>query len=235
MSSKGSSSKRKTDPPSEGKSKMKSISGMEISTRVPDFLVPLVVLDKQLTARLSICAGKESSFISLRPYMKFFEFSCHGIPWLAGCVAFLMTFRSEWSQDILVNVFTALIIDIILVGILKAVVRRARPSANNPDMFATFSVDAYAFPSGHASRAIMLFMIFAYKSDISMIVCAALALWSAVVCVSRVLLGRHHVGDIIGGVLLGIFEYKLMTLIWMTPETAYSILSLLYYYDSNDT
>ena len=40
--------------------------------------------------------------------------------------------------------------------------------------------------------------------------------------VSRVLLGRHHILDVLGGVVVGLIEYLLMTLIWMDEESAAS-------------
>lgn len=80
----------------------------------------------------------------------------------------------------------------------------------------------------------MLFLTFFYKCELSVILCLLLATWSIVVCFSRVLLGRHHVGDILGGIVLGILEYKLMTFLWMTPETAYSLFWLIYDEDTSD-
>ena len=38
--------------------------------------------------------------------------------------------------------------------------------------------------------------------------------------VSRVLLGRHHILDVLGGVVVGVIEYLLMTMTWMDKESA---------------
>lgn len=46
--------------------------------------------------------------------------------------------------------------DVIIVLVLKIMFRRHRPSNNHMDMFLTVSVDQYSFPSGHATRAVML-------------------------------------------------------------------------------
>ena len=40
--------------------------------------------------------------------------------------------------------------------------------------------------------------------------------------VSRVLLGRHHILDVLGGVVVGLIEYLLMTMTWMDKEIAAS-------------
>ena len=46
--------------------------------------------------------------------------------------------------------------------------------------------------------------------------------WGIAVMVSRVLLGRHHILDVLGGVLVGLLEYLVMCLLWMDKESAAS-------------
>jgi len=214
--------------------KRKSVYGTEVSSRVPNFLVPLLILDKKVSSYLSVCAGKDSTFASFRNHMKVIEITGHGYPWLAGCLGLLITFRDSWAQGILINIFVALLLDIAFVGLLKAITRRSRPSNNDMDMFATFSVDGYSFPSGHASRAVMMLFILISKCNISPYLFSVLTFWTLFVCISRVLLGRHHAGDVIVGMLLGFVEFKIMDLIWMSPETAYSFLWLFYDYDTTE-
>ena len=52
--------------------------------------------------------------------------------------------------------------------------------------------------------------------------CFGQVIWGVAVMVSRVLLGRHHILDVLGGVVVGLIEYLLMTLIWMDKESAAS-------------
>lgn len=55
---------------------------------------------------------------------------------------------------------TALIVDIVVVAVVKAITRRRRPVANKEDeMFAPVMVDKYSFPSGHSTRAVMLSLL----------------------------------------------------------------------------
>ncbi len=94
---------------------------------------------------------------------------------------------------------------------------------NSPDMFATISVDKFSFPSGHATRAVSIAAFFTYLYPLHFVVTPPLLVWSASVCASRVLLGRHHVLDVAGGIAIGLAETLLMGLIWMGEEKAVSL------------
>ena len=55
----------------------------------------------------------------------------------------------------------ALIMDIVVVAVVKAITRRRRPVANkDSEMFVAVSVDKFSFPSGHCTRAVMLSVLF---------------------------------------------------------------------------
>lgn len=41
-------------------------------------------------------------------------------------------------------------------------------------------------------------------------------------CTSRLLLYRHHILDVVGGIVLGLIETLLMAIIWIGPEAAES-------------
>ena len=58
------------------------------------------------------------------------------------------------------DMFSVLILDIIVVAVVKAIARRRRPSSNKDDMIATIAMDKYSFPSGHSTRAAMFALIF---------------------------------------------------------------------------
>ncbi|KAI1301954.1 Phospholipid phosphatase 6 [Halotydeus destructor] len=131
------------------------------------------------------------------------EWSCHGIPWLAITLILIycnprnMTFK---------HLMVGLIMDIFYVALLKAYARRQRPTyARQDDQFCVVSVDKHSFPSGHASRAIY----FAYFCSSHSFLSFVTWMWASAVVVSRVLLGRHHVGDVIAGSLLGIVNYTI--------------------------
>ncbi|XP_076359915.1 polyisoprenoid diphosphate/phosphate phosphohydrolase PLPP6-like isoform X2 [Tachypleus tridentatus] len=190
-----------------------------------NFLHLMKEVDEKLTKRLSVSATASSPLSHLRPYLKALEISCHGIPWLGGCILALWLSENPQFLAYVFNMLIALLIDIIFVVIAKASVRRRRPKTNNMDMFMTFTVDKLSFPSGHASRAVLLACIFYSTLSLHTVFNVLLVAWSISICSSRVLLGRHYVFDVVFGALLGIFEFKLMVLIWCGSERALYILS----------
>lgn len=84
----------------------------------------------------------------------------------------------------------------------------------------TYSVDKMSCPSGHTSRAVMLTYILISSSPHLYLLHPFLIVWCLCTCASRVLLGRHHLGDVLIGMVLGYAEYWLVDYIWAGPETA---------------
>lgn len=79
--------------------------------------------------------------------------------------------------------------------------------------------DKYFFPPGHASRAIFITYFFFYIWPISLILASPLLIWSISVCLSRLLMRRHHILDVLFGILLGIFEGLIVDYIYLEQET----------------
>ena len=123
---------------------------------------------------------------------------------------------------------SGLILDLIVIATLKLVFRRSRPAHNEMDMFATVSIDNYSFPSGHASRAGMLGCFFMFHIVNTTKSTLLAVLWSLIVCSSRVILGRHHLVDVICGYIVGMFEYLLLVYLWIPTDTCMSWLELYF-------
>ncbi|XP_028666541.2 polyisoprenoid diphosphate/phosphate phosphohydrolase PLPP6 [Erpetoichthys calabaricus] len=187
-------------------------------------LSSLLAVDLWLSKRLGVCAWEDSSWGSIRPLMKLIEVSGHGIPWIAGTVYCLWKSDSAAAQEVLLNLLLALLLDILLVGIVKALVRRRRPAHNRMDMFATFSVDRYSFPSGHATRAAMGARFLLTHLVLAAPVRVLILLWAAMVGLSRVMLGRHNVTDVAFGFLMGYMQYGLVEALWVSPASLRGIL-----------
>lgn len=117
-----------------------------------------------------------------------------------------------------------LLLDLVLVGIVKAVVRRRRPAHNRMDMFATFSVDRFSFPSGHATRAAMCGRFLLVHLVLAAPLRVLVVLWVLLVGLSRVLLGRHHVTDVLFGFWMGYFQYNIVEMMWLSTETLQELL-----------
>ncbi|KAG5850017.1 phospholipid phosphatase 6 [Anguilla anguilla] len=180
-------------------------------------LSSLLAIDLWLSKRLGVCACEDSSWGSIRPLMKLVEISGHGIPWLAGALYCLYKSDSAAGQEVMLNLLMALVMDLVLVGVVKAVVRRRRPSHNRMDMFATFSVDRYSFPSGHATRAAMCARFLLAHLVLAAPLRVLVLLWAALVGFSRVLLGRHNVTDVAFGFGMGYCQYNLVEMLWVSP------------------
>lgn len=123
--------------------------------------------------------------------------------------------------------FAGLLLDIIIIAIIKAYVRRRRPVANTDDALGQIGPDKFSFPSGHASRAVFVAYFFINLYPAPWIFVPPLLAWASAVCLSRVLMCRHHLLDVAAGVLLGLFEGSLLGFIWCEESTAKWIMSFL--------
>ena len=154
----------------------------------------------------------------LRLFLKLLEYSGHGIPWITATLYVISQTANMETRQFFCNLLMALLLDLVVVGFLKTIIRRPRPAYNVDDMFATVSVDRYSFPSGHSTRVAMVAMLLTlYWTNWFYIKLGFL--WAAMVAISRVVLGRHHVSDIIGGVIIGYAQYCLVVKYWLTQTT----------------
>lgn len=183
-------------------------------------------LDISLSESFSFCAAKDSGY--WRTLMLILELSGHGVPWIAGTIISILVF-SDSKQEFACNLFLSLILDLAVVGNLKVFVRRKRPTYNEEDMIATVSPDKYSFPSGHSTRAAMvasLFSVFLTTRFWTFLI----GCWAVCVSSSRVILGRHHVSDVLCGVLIGLLQGWVICAIWVPYTTCLETLSCIPYY-----
>ena len=135
-----------------------------------------------------------------------------------------------------VNLLIGLVLDIVIVAVLKAFTRRRRPAYDVDDQVFTprtmkyfcssYSfkvatvkmVDKFSFPSGHATRATMLALLFTLLSPLPLLLWIPFLAWAAAVAVSRVLLGRHHILDVVAGVIIGAIEAVILSMLWRSEE-----------------
>lgn len=87
--------------------------------------------------------------------------------------------------------------------------------------------DKYSFPSGHASRAVLIAFTLTYIDPVSIFFYPPLIAWVTSICVSRVLLERHYILDVLAGAGIGVVEGLFMCLIWLSQSSAASLLSSL--------
>ncbi|XP_066593969.1 inactive phospholipid phosphatase 7 [Prorops nasuta] len=192
---------------------------------LPSFLKKLLVTDVYLTNELVAASEKCLSIKQLKVHYKALEISCHGIPWIAGWLALIWIMSNRDHYQMQVNMLIGLLFDIVVVAVLKALTRRRRP-ADNDDCFA-IGPDKYSFPSGHASRTVFIVYFFYYLWPVSTIFIPSLLAWAFCVCYSRILMKRHHILDICGGIVLGIFEGLFMSCIYLDKSTCINLISWL--------
>ncbi|XP_073056040.1 probable lipid phosphate phosphatase beta [Primulina eburnea] len=154
------------------------------------------------------------------PLLKSLEFSGDGRLFFPIILSLLLTRTT--TNLLLLNLLLGSFLDLLLIGLLKHLIQRPRP-VYNKNMFLSFAVDHWSFPSGHSSRVSFIATLFYFYSDPVRQVLVALSkfdaeavfvkyfvvvvgLWAAITSVSRVLLGRHFVLDVVIGACLGVAE-----------------------------
>lgn len=116
--------------------------------------------------------------------------------------------------------YSGLFIDIFAVAIIKAFVRRRRPVGNKNDQWVTIGPDVYSFPSGHVSRAFFIMFYFYNLYPLDNILVFFICTWAVAVAISRVLLRRHHLLDVIAGSIVGYLVSLALAVIWVDQSTA---------------
>ncbi|CAM8882768.1 unnamed protein product [Rhodiola kirilowii] len=130
-------------------------------------------------------------------------------------------------RPILTPLLFGALLDLVVIGVVKFTVRRPRP-VYNKGMHLVVAVDHWSFPSGHSSRVFLIagFCCLVWDEIVSAVlmklrngdgdwgideeklrlglwvVCA----WAVLTSISRVLLGRHFVFDVVVGAFVGIAE-----------------------------
>lgn len=204
---------------------MDLIGEEQTKRQVPPMLQKVLRYDVQVTKKFVEMALKVTALRSIRNHSQLFEVSCHGIVWLAGWLTFIWLFSQKELYQLQVNMLIALILDIIVIAVVKAAVRRRRPVPMNKLL--AVGPDKFSFPSGHASRATLIAFILTYADPVSIIFYPPIFAWMTSVCVSRVLAERHYILDVFGGIGIGFLEGFLIYLLWFSQKTSEGIVASL--------
>lgn len=171
----------------------------------------------------------------------FFKISCHSIAWLVTNLMLIWVFNNSNLYQMQVNlligiskiklmthcfeelyqkikIVSGLMFDIILVVTLKAITRRKRPTING-----NFVPEKDSFPSGHSTRATFITYFFLNLWPVPLLCIPFLLAWSFSVCMSRLLVRKHHIVDILAGIALGIFQGLLIGCMYLEQETCASL------------
>lgn len=126
--------------------------------------------------------------------------------WGLGLLAVWLVGNAEWRTKAVLLVF-AIAVCAILTQAIKWLVRRERPQGEWGQLYR--KADPHSFPSGHASRAIMLSVLGVLLGPTWFAV--LLVIWGPLVAIARVAMGVHYFSDIVAGAALG-FLVGLITL-----------------------
>jgi len=130
--------------------------------------------------------------------------------WLAFLFLVWLFSRSSW-HTYSAFLAIAILIQAVLVLAIKFIIKRSRPAGDWGAIYR--NSDPHSFPSGHATRAAMLAVLFwgLRLSPLAILV----TVWVFLVSFARVILGVHYLSDVIAGWVLGILLGLCM--LWLQP------------------
>jgi undecaprenyl-diphosphatase len=158
-------------------------------------LQDLLNLDARLTQRFQLTESGSSWW----KLAVIFAHSGDSWIWAIG-LALVWWFGDQYWHHFAAILEISIILQALLVFGLKSVIRRQRPEGQWGSIYRQF--DPHSFPSGHATRAVLLAVMAASLGPVWLGV--LLCIWAPLVCLSRVLTGLHYFSDILGGMLLGL-------------------------------
>ncbi|RXM91418.1 putative lipid phosphate phosphatase PPAPDC3 [Acipenser ruthenus] len=122
--------------------------------------------------------------------------------------------------------FPALILDIMTVAGVQKLMKRKGPLEVSPGFLDYISMDMYAFPAAHASRATMVSKFLLNHLVLAVPLRILLVLWAFLMGISRILQGRHHITDVMCGFALGFLHYKLVEMVWLSSSACQTLISI---------
>lgn len=137
-----------------------------------------------------------------------FEHSGNGLIWIPGALLVMLLPRLNWQlRMFVVNLLLGFVLDLVFVGLIKVLVRRSRPSYHSVggEYNHLVEADKFSFPSGHASRSVFIaLMMVIFRSMCRPLAVVLACVWAVCTSMSRVLLGRHYVTDVVAGAAVGV-------------------------------
>jgi membrane-associated phospholipid phosphatase len=158
-------------------------------------LTKLLDLDLRYSDRLRI--AEQPGW--LRRFAAIFAHSGDSWLWLLGLGLVFFLGSAEWRRIALVMI-GAILGGAVLVMAIKFTIRRQRPVGEWGGIYR--ATDPHSFPSGHATRAVML-AVLAVGLGPSWFA-ALMVIWAPMVALARVAMGVHYLSDVLAGAVLGL-------------------------------
>ncbi|CAK6981556.1 inactive phospholipid phosphatase 7-like [Scomber scombrus] len=202
-------------------------------------LSALLAIDISLSKRLGVCAGPRGAGprgagpsgagpsgtgATLRSMVTLLALSGHALPWICGTLICLWRSNTMAGQEVLVNLLLALILDVMTVAGIQKLVKRKGPWDFPPGFLDIVAMDTYSFPAAHASRAAMVSKFLLNHLVLAVPLRILLYLWTLLVGVSRVFLGKHHLSDVGCGFALGFLHFRLIESVWLDSATCQTLI-----------
>jgi undecaprenyl-diphosphatase len=155
----------------------------------------LLELDAHLSAKMRV-AERPGFIRSVAIFLahsgdSWFWWGALGLLWWLGNL-----YWQSWAKTILLSIIGLAV----LVLSIKFLVRRQRPAGEWGGFYR--KTDPHSFPSGHASRAILIAVLVSGFGPLWLI--PVIWLWALLVCLARVAMGVHYISDIAAGMLTGL-------------------------------
>lgn len=121
---------------------------------------------------------------------------------------------------------SALLLDVMTVAGVQKLIKRKGPWEMTPGFLDYCAMDVYSFPAAHASRAAMVSKFLLSHLVLAVPLRILLVLWAFLVGMSRVLLGRHHLTDMVCGFALGLLHFSLVETVWLSSSACQTLISI---------
>lgn len=143
-------------------------------------------------------------------------------------VALVVAWRRGWKNGLVFTIAIALAVlcaDQIASTLIKENVQRLRPTHNEALMALVHVVrdyrgGMYGFVSSHAANAFAV-AVFVGLVMPNRVALGSLLAWAVLQCYSRMYLGVHYPGDILGGTIVGILVALVVYRSWCVTEARY--------------
>ncbi|XP_018006703.1 polyisoprenoid diphosphate/phosphate phosphohydrolase PLPP6-like [Hyalella azteca] len=205
---------------------------MESKREVPVVLKKVLDLDFRLSTDLLAAIVRKTGPMRLYyTYLKGLEIAGNGWLWFFGVAAIAFFSADQYVRHLMVNLFIALVLDVVVVAIVKSIARRRRPAPIEKDLLTVHFIDKFSFPSGHSTRAAMVTTLLSTQYDLNLVLEAILFSWFIGVCVCRFLMRRHFLLDIVCGIAIGWFQalFLVYSGLWLDVPSANGVIA--YFFD----
>lgn len=154
----------------------------------------------QLDSNVCVAVNHTSQYRVIRDYFRVVSRLGDGVFWYGLMIAIFVAKGSESTLPVL-HMSLAGLSGTLIYKWLKGKTLRPRPYAVHQDIWLTGTpLDKFSFPSGHTLHAVVFSVVaITYYPELSVIVIP----FTAMVGLSRVVLGLHYPSDVLAGALIG--------------------------------